>query len=103
MAHIVVGFFGLSSLNIFMLLNCVLGASWMSAAELIGRIFVMIAASCGLFVAGCSEFLVSPRNSITLSTFGEYVMVGATQAYIASFYRDLGKCQLTLFYVADQK
>jgi hypothetical protein len=100
-AHFVVGFFGLGSLNVLMLLNSVLGASWTSRAQLTARILVMMTSSCGLFAAGCSETFVPSRKSITVSTLGEYVLVAATQTYIASFYKDLRKCRLTMFYVAD--
>jgi hypothetical protein len=101
-AHRVIGFFGLNSLNLFVSLSLKMMAGGMTRLQQVGRTLLSAAAWIGFFVAAYAELLFDPRICIDLSTWGEYVMIGAMQGYLASFYPEMRRCQLTIFFVEDQ-
>jgi hypothetical protein len=102
-AHRVIGFFGLHSLNLFVTLSFKMEASGMTKFQQVGRTLLAAAAWIGFFVAAYAEFMFSSRICISMSTWGEYLMIGAMQGYLASFYQEFRRSQLTIFYVEDQK
>jgi hypothetical protein len=102
-AHRVIGFVGLNSLNLFVSLSFKMEAHGMTKFQQVGRFLLAAAAWIGFLVAAYAEFIFPSRICIEISTWGEYVMVAAMQGYLASFYQEFRRCQLTIFHVNDQK